>query len=118
MPWPKGKPRPPGAGRKLGTPNRNTLPVAELCAFHNCSPAEILIRFAMSTDPDDKNYKFQAARELANFIYPKMQSSAITATIDMELARKARDVEEMSLDDQIKLLESELKRLKSGSGAV
>jgi hypothetical protein len=24
MAWPKGKPRPPGAGRKLGVPNKNT----------------------------------------------------------------------------------------------
>lgn len=29
MPWPKGKPRPPGAGRQAGTPNKVTVEVRE-----------------------------------------------------------------------------------------
>lgn len=30
MAWPKGKPRPPGAGRKKGTPNKASRPWKEL----------------------------------------------------------------------------------------
>lgn len=29
MAWPKGKPRPPGAGRKAGTPNKASMPWKE-----------------------------------------------------------------------------------------
>lgn len=109
---PKGSIKTPGSGRKAGTPNRNTLQVADLCAFHRCSPAEILIQFAMSTDPADKTFKYQAAKELSLFIYPKLQTMNVDANINMDVVRKVDEYAQMSKEQKILLIETELKRLK------
>lgn len=82
-------------GRKPGTPNKATLPIAELCAFHNCSPIEILIK--MANDNKDKNYQFQAARELASYLYPKRKALEVTITdipdedFDKEVERRINE---------------------------
>lgn len=46
MAYPRGTPRPPNSGRKKGTPNKNSVPVAELADLLGINPAEILLRFA------------------------------------------------------------------------
>lgn len=51
MPWPKGKPRAPNAGRKKGTPNRSTATVHEILARLNCNPFEIMGIIATNTLP-------------------------------------------------------------------
>lgn len=100
-------------GRVAGTPNRASLQVAELCAFHNCSPAEILIDFATTEDPIKMPYKFQAAKELALYIYPKIQALTVVGQVDVELSRKAKEVSELPKVEQIKLLRAEADRLEN-----
>jgi len=43
MAWPKGKPRPPNAGRKKGTPNKKTLEAQLLCEKLGVDPFEFLL---------------------------------------------------------------------------
>ena len=47
MPFLPGQPRPMGAGRRRGTPNKDTSEFARLVDELECSPAEILIGLAM-----------------------------------------------------------------------
>lgn len=65
-------------GRKPGTPNKASLPIEALCAFHNCNPIEILIK--MANDSSDKVYQFQAAKELSGYLYPKRKALEVTIT--------------------------------------
>lgn len=49
MAWEKGKPRPPGAGRKAGTPNKRTLAEAA-CARAGIDPFDLLVKGAVEGD--------------------------------------------------------------------
>jgi len=49
MAWPKGKPRPEGAGRKAGTPNKRTLAEAA-CARAGIDPFDLLVNHATNGD--------------------------------------------------------------------
>lgn len=51
MPWPKGKPRPPTAGRKKGTPNRQTVTVQETLARLDCDPFAGMAQIALGKIP-------------------------------------------------------------------
>lgn len=82
-------------GRKPGTPNKSSLPIEALCAFHNCSPIEVLIK--MANDSNDKAYQFQAAKELAQYLYPKRKALEVTITdipdgdFDLEVERRLNE---------------------------
>lgn len=107
MAWPKGKPRPEGAGRKKGTPNKASLPILELCEKHNCNPAEALIKCM-----EDPEYRFLAAKELMQYIYPKKRALEVDANVNMELAQKAQEYSELPKEEQIQIMKQELKKLE------
>jgi len=71
MGWPKGTPRPPGAGRKKGTLNRKTADLVEICKEEGIDPFRALLRLAVS--PNDQ-IKIQALKELCQYIYPKRKA--------------------------------------------
>jgi hypothetical protein len=52
MAWPKGKPRPPGAGRKPGTPNK-----------HDSLARQAIARFAERNVPKIEEWVTQVAKE-------------------------------------------------------
>lgn len=68
-----GKPRHPNAGRKKGTPNKSSLPIEEVCRFHNCNPLEALIE--CMKDPEQR---FNAAKELMQYLYPKRKALEVS----------------------------------------
>jgi hypothetical protein len=110
MAWPKGKPRPESAGRKRGTPNKNTLSLIEKCESRGIDVFDAMLELAMeSVQPFEK---FKMLQEIAQYILPKRKAIEMTGEVDLELKRKVEEYEAMSLDEHIKLLESELKRLK------
>lgn len=49
MAYPKGAPRPPGAGRKPGTPNKRTLAEAA-CARAGIDPFDLLVKKSLEGD--------------------------------------------------------------------
>lgn len=71
MPWPKGKPRPPNAGRKKGTPNRKTQDLEDLCAAKGINPFELLLEF---TGPAPLEIRFAALKEICQYLYPKRKA--------------------------------------------
>jgi hypothetical protein len=69
MPRTKGTPK--TGGRKKGTPNKASMPIAEICEKLGCNPAEVLIEFCSHKNPI---YRLQASKELANYLYPKRKA--------------------------------------------
>lgn len=92
----KGTPRPKGAGRKKGTPNKKTIDAQALADRLGCNPLEILLRFAMGDweglgFPDemrilfsngvpynapyvDPEMRLKAAKDAAEYLYPKRKA--------------------------------------------
>lgn len=64
-----GQPKPPGSGRKKGTPNKATLALRERLAAHGCDFEEELAKAIMA-----KDYAMvQVLQSLLPFIQPKFK---------------------------------------------
>lgn len=110
MAWPKGKPRPENAGRRKGTPNKETLTIQQLCEKHGVSPIEVLIE--LCGPEHETEMRFSAAKEVSQYLYPKRRAIEIDANVNMELAKKAEEYAELDKKTQIEIMESEIKRLR------
>lgn len=78
MPWPKGKPRPKGAGRRAGTPNKNSLSLQQkLDAFDNGAGfdpiAEILNLYTL-IHADNPLVAVKILTELLQYVFPKRKA--------------------------------------------
>ncbi len=60
-------------GRAKGTPNRATKDILERMEALGCDPLEIMARIAIDIN-EDINLRFNAAKELAQYIAPKRRS--------------------------------------------
>ncbi len=68
----KGMPRPPGAGRKAGTPNRKTQHIIDQCEAKGVNVLELMIEFV--TIPCEPGLRLQALKELMKYIYPQRKA--------------------------------------------
>lgn len=75
MAWPKGRPRPEGAGRRKGTPNKSTQSLIDKCSDAGLDVFGSMIELAKSGDPD---IQITMLKELAGYIYPKRKALEIT----------------------------------------
>ncbi len=84
MGWPKGKPRPEGAGRKKGTPNKKTLEVHEILAKHNFNVIEELIELYNRTGNEDATagVAVKCLTELASYCYPKRKALEVSGELN------------------------------------
>jgi hypothetical protein len=106
MGWPKGKPRPPGAGRKKGTPNKVVLGIqAKLDAFDNGAGfdpiAEILNLYTL-IHADNPLVAVKILTELMQYIYPKRK--ALEHTIDGHITIEPLPVMEILKDDETRTM--------------
>jgi len=74
--YPKGAPRPAGAGRKKGTPNKATQSIREKLAAIGCDPIMGMAQIAMAKDERGAwcapiELRFKILAELASYIEPK-----------------------------------------------
>ncbi len=104
-----GEARHPNAGRKKGTPNKSTQSILELCEAMNFSPIEAMLKIA-SNQVHEKN--FEALKEVCTYIYPKRKSLEHSGSLDPKLMEAAEQVASLNKEQQIELLETELKKLK------
>lgn len=81
MAYPKGKPRPPGAGRKAGTPNKDTQDIIAICEAKGLNVFEAMVEIAASETIKDK--KFDKLIRLAEYIYPKRKSLEHSGAIEV-----------------------------------
>jgi hypothetical protein len=76
MAWPKGKPRPEGAGRKKGTLNIKTAALEAICEQHKINPFEAMIILAVTTEKEE--LRFNALKELCQYLYPKRKAVEVS----------------------------------------
>ena len=97
MPFEKGKPRHPNAGRKKGTPNKDSLPLEQKAAELGVDPFTILLHFAgghweqlgykekcttkwtgsgieYEEDVITPAMRLTASKEAAQYLYPKKKA--------------------------------------------
>ncbi len=100
MAFPKGKPRPPGSGRRPGTPNKKTQDLHDIADSLGVHPFKVLLHFAAGDwkalgyksetyREDGKDYtnevmyiqpetRLKAASQAAEYLYPKRKSIEVT----------------------------------------
>ncbi|WP_424361407.1 hypothetical protein [Methylocystis parvus] len=65
--------KPPGSGRKVGTPNKRTRSIEEKLEVLGCDPIEAMARLAMD-ESEPSALRFAALKELAQYVAPKRKS--------------------------------------------
>lgn len=110
MAAPKGHKR--YGGRTKGVPNKQTRNLFQICADLGCNPFEEMIKIAMDPAHDRS---FDALKEVSQYLYPKRKSLEHSGNVSPEVLDASEQVTELNKEDQIKLLEQELKALKNGS---
>ena len=92
-------PRPEGSGRKAGTPNRRTKTVLELVEASGKCPIQVMLDLLDDSDPA---LKLAAAKELAQYCYPKRRHLDVDATSTSVVLQPQTPV----TDEQLELLVS------------
>jgi hypothetical protein len=73
LPYPKGKPRPAGAGRKKGTPNKATAAKVAAIAASGLTPLDFMLG-VMRDESRDVAVRLDAARSAAPYVHPKLSA--------------------------------------------
>lgn len=107
MAAPKGHPR--YGGRVKGKPNKMTLDLIALCEAKGINPFEALLEMALHEDP---NIQMQAIKEICQYVLPKRKAVEHTGVVNLELSKKAEEFAQLPRDEQIRLAEAEVLRLK------
>lgn len=107
MGFEKGKPRHPNSGRKKGTPNKVTQSLMQIVEESGIDPFKRLLELTQSLD---ERIAVKACAEVCSYVYPKRK--AIEHSFDPKMAEAVESVSNMNRQEQINLLETEIKRLK------
>ncbi|MGE4131898.1 MAG: hypothetical protein AB7F86_09680 [Bdellovibrionales bacterium] len=75
----KGEPRPPNAGRRAGVPNKRNKAVRDLIEESGKNPIATMLDLL---DHPEVGIRFQAAKELASYMYAKPRTLEVDATVD------------------------------------
>lgn len=100
-------------GRAKGTPNKKTQTLMELCEQKGINPFEGLIDLALSTLDD--GLRFQCHKELCQYLYPKRKALEVSGSMDLELIKRAQEVQalpDVELNRQIVLEAERIKKKK------
>lgn len=114
MAWPKGTPRPPGAGRKKGTPNRATAELAARLAETGETPLEFMLATMRDIDKEF-HVRLDAAKSAAPYIHPKL--AAIEHTGKDGGPMQFENLTDGDLDAEIDKLEEEITSAEVGEEA-
>lgn len=106
MAWAKGKPRPEGAGRKKGTPNKSTQTLLDKCIAKGIDPFEALLELAGTCDRDE--IRLGALKEICSYLYPKRKSLEHSGLSDPKLANEVEKLAELTEDELKQVIEEEL----------
>jgi hypothetical protein len=98
-------------GRPKGSKNKIRTDLHALCAEVGIDPIKKLLE--ISKDETDKPRQMEALKTVCKYIYPTMQSQQVEAVVSAEVGEKFQEIEEMSREEQIKLLEENLQALKN-----
>lgn len=102
-------PRHPNAGRKKGTPNKETRSLELKCLDAGLDFFSELIKIAK--DPEHKDH-FSAIKEGCQYLYPKKKALEVSGTLSQETMEKLKAFQEMPKDALLKIIQSEIKGSK------
>jgi len=74
MAYPKGQPRPKGAGRQPGSTNKRRS-IEDLCIEAGIDPFKTMVDLLSD---EDKTMRFQASKELCQYILPKKKAMELS----------------------------------------
>ncbi len=100
MAWPKGTPRPKGAGRKAGTPNKATQSLFEKCESMGIDPFQALLEIC--GDPDIQ-IRLSALKEVCQYLYAKRKALEVTGEMDVKLMERVKELDALP-DEELKKL--------------
>lgn len=104
---PKGHPR--YGGRTKGTPNKKTSTLIDICDRKGINPFEALLDLCTN---EEISVRLAALKEICSYIYPKQKAIEMNANINTELAQKAEEFSQLPPEEQLRLAEAEVARLK------
>lgn len=99
----KGMKRPEGAGRKAGTPNRQTQTIIEQCEAKGVNVLELMLEFV--TTPCEAGLRLQALKELMKYIHP--QRRAVDHSLEVKNIYLDLPVEELESMVKEKLIKND-----------
>lgn len=80
MAYPKGKPRPEGAGRKKGTLNRKTNDLMAKCEARGIDVFDALLDYVVM--PSTPETRLSALKELCQYLYPKRKALELEGSVE------------------------------------
>ena len=95
------RPKPPGSGRKKGTPNKATLAHRTAVAALKASGKDPITFFSdlLRNESAPLDLRFQAAKELAPYVHPKL-ASVEARTGGMTHEARLEALQKMDRDDE------------------
>lgn len=113
-------------GRQKGSKNKVNLNAQERAEELGVDPLEILLMIAkgdvegLGYDKDSMgislDLRMKAAQEVMQYILPKRKAVEHTGVVNLELSKKAEEFAQLPRDEQIRLAEAEVLRLKGSIG--
>lgn len=96
-------------GRSAGTPNKKTQTLLQICEEEGIDLFRALLKIAKN-NTHEKN--FEAIKEACQYVLPKRRSLEHSGSLDPKMMEAAEQVAALNKEQQIELLETELKKLK------
>lgn len=90
-------------GRKAGTPNRKSMALVERCEAMGIDPFEEMLKMANDPMLVDPHLRFNALKELCQYLYPKRKSIDINADVDWDIIERAKELSAMS-DEELRAI--------------
>jgi len=94
-----GEKRHPNAGRKAGTPNKDTLPLKAILEANKCEPVLELLKLIPDLIPEKQADVYL---KLLEYIYPRRK--AIETTVDPSLIDAIKNMEGKSNEELLAIL--------------
>jgi hypothetical protein len=97
-------------GRQKGTPNKPTTDLFEICRAKGINVFEAMLdQIPLIQDPFAK---LTALEKIDQYLYSKRKALEVSHEFDEDLAQKATEYSQLTKEEQIEMMEKELKRLK------
>lgn len=135
MAYPKGKPRPEGAGRKKGTPNASTLPLEAKAKELGIDPFHALLLFAKGDWESlgyvsekyisganeygtwekwtiDPGVRCKAAQDACTYLYSRRQAISVDLSADPEMLEAVKSLAGLPKEELLKIIAAEMRKLK------
>lgn len=101
---------PKTGGRKPGTPNKESKSLLSKCESLGVDPFDEMIK--LCREGVEPGIRMSALKEVCQYLYPKRKSLEHSANLDPKMMEAAEELDQMTKQEKIEMLEEELERLK------